>query len=383
MARLQKLLSNRIQRNRMDKLIYSQRLAILLPEMALGGAQHSMIKLAKGIRGAGIPVDLVLGRPKGGFMTEVPETVRVIDLKANHIRNSIPALVKYLKCERPTVLLASMHANNIAILARYLAASSTRVYVSERSTPSIEAKNNRDIRIRWMPILSRFLYKWADGVIAVSQGVARDLTKELNIPNRLIHVIYNPIITPELRAKALEPLEHAWFQNGEPPVILAVGRLSKPKDFGFLIRAFAQVRQSRSVRLIILGEGENRLELEKLTRELGLEREISLPGFARNPYPYMVRAAGFVLSSRWEGLPGVLIEALYCRAPIVATNCPSGPEEILKHGEYGRLVPVGDVLEMSKAMTDLIDGRIAHPPVESWLPYELDSVINQYLQVLF
>jgi glycosyltransferase involved in cell wall biosynthesis len=357
-----------------------QRLAILLPDLTLGGAERSMIKLAKGIVGTGIPVDLVLCRAEGEFLTEVPLEVEVVDLKASHVRYSIPAIAKYLKREQPTVLLACLHANIPAILASCIVRSPTRVFVSERNTPTSESRNFNDLRMKLMPVLDRIFYR---RVIAVSQGVARDLTNGLHIPEKLVRVIYNPVITPEFCARVYEPLSHPWFQNNAPPVILAVGRLTKQKDFNTLIRAFAHVRRIRTARLLILGEGEDRVELEQLILDLNLEQEISLPGFVENPYPYMVRAAGFVLSSRWEGLPGVLIEALYCRAPIVATRCPSGPEEILNQGQYGRLVPVGNSSVMAQALIDLLDGKIDRPSEESWHCYELDTIVNQYLQVLF
>jgi glycosyltransferase involved in cell wall biosynthesis len=363
--------------------LYPQRLAILLPDLTMGGAERSMIKLAKGIVGTGIPVDLILCRAEGEFLTEVPLTVQIVDLKASHVRHSIPALARYLKREQPTVLLACLHANIPAILTSCIVRSPTRVYVSERNTPTSESRNFNDLRMKWMPILDRIFYRRAKGVIAVSQGVARDLTNGLHIPEKLVRVIYNPVITPEFCARVNEPLSHPWFRNSAPPVILAVGRLTKQKDFSTLIRAFAQVRRMRTARLLILGEGEDRVELEQLIQDLNLEQEISLPGFVENPYPYMVQAAGFVLSSRWEGLPGVLIEALYCRVPIVATRCPSGPEEILNQGQYGRLVPVGNSSVMAQALTDLLDGKIDRPPEESWHCYELETIVNQYLQVLF
>jgi glycosyltransferase involved in cell wall biosynthesis len=165
-------------------------------------------------------------------------------------------------------------------------------------------------------------------------------------------------------------------------VILAVGRLTAQKDFSTLIRAFAEVRRSCPARLLILGEAEERPALEALVKQLGLEQAVSLPGFVANPYPYMVRAALFVLSSRWEGLPGVLIEALYCGTPAISTGCPSGPREILADGQYGQLAPVGDVQALAQAMLLSLRGGALRPPQESWQPFELEAVVNQYLNTL-
>lgn len=236
--------------------------------------------------------------------------------------------------------------------------------------------------MRLMPWLIRRYYPWADGIVAVSKGVATDLARVERIPEERIQVIYNPIITPEFREKVRAPLEHPWFQRGEPPVVLAVGRLTPQKDFSTLIKAFARVRQARSVRLLILGEGEERAALEGLVSEFGLQPDIGLPGYVPNPYPYMVRSSLFVLSSRWEGLPGVLIEALYCGVPLIATDCPSGPREILAGGQYGLLIPPGDPEALSAAIEAALNRKRQPPPRESWRPFEWEEVVNQYIHVL-
>ena len=171
----------------------------------------------------------------------------------------------------------------------------------------------------------KHFYPWADYIIGNSQGVADDLSQVTGLPRQRIKILYNPVVTPEVREKALALLDHPWFEPGQPPVVLAVGRLTKQKDFPSLIRAFAQVLPKRPARLLILGEGVDRPMLEELVEQLGLQDHVSIPGFVENPYAYMSRASLYVLSSRWEGLPTVLIEALYCGLPIVATDCPSGP----------------------------------------------------------
>jgi glycosyltransferase involved in cell wall biosynthesis len=203
------------------------------------------------------------------------------------------------------------------------------------------------------------------------------------IPRNLIQVIYNPVITPDLRINSQMPLEHPWFNLGEPPVILAVGSLTAQKDFPTLLKAFVQLRKIRNARLLILGEGEERTAIEALVKQLGLEQDVSLPGFVVNPYPYMFRAPVFVLSSKWEGLPTVVIEALFCGTLIVSTDCPSGPREILQDGQYGQLVPVGDSVNMAQAIENVLAGKMPHPPRECWKPFELDTVIDQYVNLLF
>lgn len=360
-----------------------KRLAILVPALYGGGAERVMLKLAEGIAVRGYAVDLVLALAEGPYLTEVPESVRLVDLQAGRVLTSLPALVRYLRREQPAALLSVLHANIVALWARRLANVPMQVVVSQRNTLSYEAQHYAsDLRMRLTPQLIRRFYPWADGIVAVSKGVADDLAQVAGIPRRCIRVIYNPIVTPELRAKAQAPLEHPWFGPGEPPVILAVGRLTAQKDFPTLIRAFARVRQARPVRLLILGEGEDRPALEALVEQLGVKSDVSLPGFVANPYPYMAQAGLFVLSSQWEGLPGVLIEALYCGAPLVATDCPSGPREILADGRFGQLVPVGDVDALTQAIkVALADGK-PRPTRESWRRFELETVVSQYLDVL-
>ena len=233
-----------------------------------------------------------------------------------------------------------------------------------------------------MPWLAKNLYPWADGIVAVSQGVGDDLAQFVDLDGKHIHVIYNPVVRPELHELARQPLDHPWFRPGEPPVVLGVGRLNPQKDFGTLIRAFAKVVQTREARLLILGEGAQRDELEALVKELHLVQQVSLPGFATEVYAYMSRASLFVLSSKWEGLPGVLIEAMCCGTPVVSTDCPSGPREILKNGMYGDLVPMGSVDALADAIATNLDGGSTGPPRESWRRFEPETVVNQYLEVL-
>jgi glycosyltransferase involved in cell wall biosynthesis len=361
----------------------AKRLAIFVPGLYGGGAERAMLKLARGIVMRGYAVDLVLARVEGPYLAEVPESVRLVDLKARRVLTSLPALVRYLRREQPAALLSVLHANVVALWARRLAGVPTRVVVSERNTLSYEARHYAsDLRMRLAPQLNRRFYPWADAIVAVSKGVADDLAQVARIPRECIRVIYNPIVTPELREKAQAPLEHPWFVPGEPPVILATGRLSAQKDFPTLIQAFARVRQTRPARLLILGEGEERPALEAQAKQLGLERDVSLPGFVVNPYPYMAWAGVFVLSSRWEGLPSVLIEALYCGAPAISTDCPSGPREILADGKYGQLVPVGDVNALARAIGAALDGKTPRPPHESWWPFQLEVVVSEYIDTL-
>lgn len=348
-----------------------------------GGAQKTIVNLAKGFVEQGLNVDLLLAKVEGPYLTEVPLSVQIINLNARRVLHALPVLIRYLCQAKPYAMLSALnYVNIIAIWAKLLSRVKIRLIVSEHNTLSQSTKSATSLKIKLMPLLIKCFYPRADAVVAVSRGVAEDLVAMTGISADKVKVIYNPVITPDLFAKAKEPLDHPWFQPGEPPVILSVGRLTKQKDFPTLIRAFAIVRKELPVRLMILGEGEDRQELELLVRELKLERDVALPGFDPNPYKYMKRSAVFVLSSRWEGLPTALIEAMACGCPIVATDCPSGPAEILEEGKWGRLVPVGKPEILAQAILDVLYNPPEPPPEMTLKRFSLEEVVTLYLQVL-
>ncbi|MGF1493516.1 MAG: glycosyltransferase [Microcoleaceae cyanobacterium] len=326
------------------------RIAIFLTSLDGGGAERSMVNLMRGLVAQNVQVDLVLVKREGPYLRLVPPQVRIIDFDQPRLLMSLPDLVRYLRRERPEALLSSLEDTNvIAILARFLARVPTRVVVNVQNTVSQEHRYAASLKKRLAPQLARLFYPLADAIVPVSKGVAQDLT-QLGLPAKQIVVVNNPVVTPELHDRAAEPLDHPWFVPGQPPVILAVGRLDRQKDFPTLIRAFAQVYQQVSARLLILGEGQDRPELESLVQSFNLTEAVSLPGFVDNPYAYMANAAVLVLSSLYEGLPTVLIEAMASGTAVVATDCPSGPVEILNHGQYGPLVKIGDVEGLAQAI---------------------------------
>lgn len=359
------------------------RVAIFTSNMDGGGAERAMAKLAGGIAERGYDVDLVLSRAEGHYLAEVPDTVRIVDLDASRVLASIPGLIRYLRRERPVAMLTSMnYVNVVGIWAKALARVDTRLVVNEQNALSLEAAHSPRRRHRLMPRLIGRFYPWADRIVSVARGTADDLARTTGLPRGRIEVVHNPIVTPELKELADAPVDHPWFRPGEPPVVLSVGRLSRQKDFGTLLRAFARVRDRRPARLVILGEGPDRGSLESLISELGLLEVVTLPGWVANPYPWMANAGAYVLSSRWEGLPSVLIEALYCGVPIVATDCLSGPREILDDGAHGLLVKVGDVDALARGIESAFDGAVPRPAPASWRPYEQEFVVGRYLDVL-
>jgi glycosyltransferase involved in cell wall biosynthesis len=263
-----------------------------------GGAERVMVNLANSFTEYNLKVDLVLAHARCPYLSQVSPKVRVIDLQCPKLVASPLKLVRYLQQEKPLTMLSALHyPSEIAIFAKHMARVSTRVIIAEHNTLSVEAKNLPQHTARLTPLKARLFYPWADEIVAVSQGVADDLAKIIKVPRKKIRVIYNPVIPPDIRQKSQEPVTHPWFNPGEPPVILGVGRLTEQKDFPTLIRAFAQVRKVRPSRLMILGVGSERSNLDALIRELGLENDAVILGFQENPYAYMARCAVFALSS--------------------------------------------------------------------------------------
>lgn len=365
------------------KSVKSRKVAIFLAYLGGGGAERVMLNLADGFVQEGLQVDLVLSKAWGPHLQKVPSTVRMVDLDASRPLLSIPKLVSYLRQERPHTLFAAMHyANEIAILAKRLAGVSTQIVVTEHNTLSQSVKQIKGIKRYLVPKGVRYLYPFADRVVTVSKGACDDLQQWMGTTNPKVEAIYNPVITSDLYEKAKLTVEHPWFQEGEPPVILGVGKLEPQKDFETLIRAFAKVRSQISCRLAILGWGPNQANLNSLIKDLGLTENAALLGYVDNPYAYMARSSTFVLSSAWEGLPTVLIETMALRIPVVSTNCQSGPEEILNQGKYGHLVPVGDRDAMAQSILAVLHGN--YPAVdEIWLEqFGLKSSVRSYLELI-
>jgi len=360
------------------------KLALFVPSLRGGGAERVMVNLARGFADRGLKVDLVLAKGEGLYLSQVPDKVRLVDLRAKRMASALPPLMTYLRREKPrSFLSAMMHTNVIAILARKLAKVDTRIVISEHSTLSISSRNAKSLRERYLPLIAKRIYPWADMIVAVSKGVADDLVCTLGLPRERIGVIYNPIVTPELLEKAKETVKHPWFQPGGPPVILGVGRLTKPKDFPTLLRAFASVRKEGRSRLVILGGGEERPNLEALAEEFGIAEDVDIPGFVENPYKYMACARVFVLSSRWEGFGNVIVEAMACGTPVVSTDCPSGPAEILEDGRYGELVPVGDYEALARSILSTLDNPISTSVLQQRArDFSVEKIADQYIDVL-
>lgn len=329
---------------------------IFLPNLLEGGAQHVMVRLANHFAKMGHPTTLIVSSAGGPHERKIDPDVTLVSLDAGNMLSAMVKLASYMtRRSPPTILTAITFANLPALVAKRIAGSDTKIVISERHACSKWLANRRFSRRVLYGRLIPWIYPWADALIAVSNGVADDLSKTIGVDREKIRVVYNPSIDAMSRPDPHVSPNHRWFRQPEAPVIVAAGRLHPQKDFETLIRAFALARERRKVRLLILGEGPERQSLEFLVSKLGLERDVVLHGYIDDPLPYFAAASLFVLSSIYEGFPNVLVEALACGAPVVSTDCESGPREILQDSRLGPLVPIKSPRRLADAIERVLD----------------------------
>jgi glycosyltransferase involved in cell wall biosynthesis len=360
-------------------------LAILVSFSGEGGVERMVLNLVNAIAQKGIRVDLLLIKTDSQHLQDIHPSINRIDLGSSHTLTSLLPLMRYLKRVHPPCLLAAKdRAGRIAVIARALAgANETRLglRLGTNLSAAFAHKSPWRMRLRQLPI--RLLYPSIDVIIAVSEGVKQDILKVSAVKPSRVKVVRNPVITRKLVESAAAPVPHPWLVEMDRPVILGAGRLTLQKDFQVLIRAFALLHKSRACRLIILGEGRQRAELENLARKLGVAEDLALPGFAANPYAYMRHAKLFVLTSRWEGSPNVLTEAMALGTPVVATDCPSGPNELLNGGRVAPLVDVGDWRGLAEAMAQVLDNPMAEETLQQAVhEYNAETSATRYLEIM-
>jgi glycosyltransferase involved in cell wall biosynthesis len=329
-------------------------LAVYLPDLAGGGTERMHINLAPHFLAAGMQVTFLLDRRSGALLGKVPGGAEVHVLEASRQVAAVPKLVRYLRSRPVDLLISNMeHGNVISVWARRLAAARTRIIVAQHCSFRDQV-NRGDWKFKLLPRLYRTALPRADAIVCVSNGVAGEIAEVSGLALSRMNVIYNGAMTAELKQAAEQPADHPWFALGEP-VIVAAGRLVELKDYPTLLRAFARVVEKRPARLIILGDGPLRQNLRSLAKELAIDNRLDLPGFVTNPMPFMRNAAAFALTSRAEGFGNVLVEAMACGTPVVSTDCPHGPAEILDYGRFGRLTPPGDPAAFADALLATLD----------------------------
>ncbi len=353
------------------------RLGIFAPFKAWGGIERKIVTLCREFLAAGVRPRLILTRgSEVPYPDNLPTEVEIVDL---HSRRKIDAIVRLRQhlLEQPVsaLLTAKDHAAKAAIIAR-MSGVDVPVYIKVTNTLS---QTLRRPGKRWT---ARWLYAQADGIIANSSGVADDLRSTLGLSPGLLHVIHNPTVTSDFPQRASQPVHHPWF-NEDVPVVVAAGRLTPQKDFSTLLNAFQRARRDRRMRLVFLGDGAGLSGLKHRADQLGVSNDVDFPGSVDDPLPYMAKASGFVLSSRYEGLPNVLIEAMAVGTPVVATDCPSGPREILENGAHCPLVPVGDVEALATGITRILDDPVpAAQLMAACDRFHSGRIAQQYVQTL-
>jgi glycosyltransferase involved in cell wall biosynthesis len=322
--------------------------------MGAGGADRVTATLLQHFNRQRFAPTLVLLRAEGPLMHAVPSDVPVQALGSANVLSAVIPLAAYFRRQRPDIVLSTSSGTNVTVLlAAALSSHGPRLVISERN---VLLHARATARRRLILLLKRLTYSRADAVTAVSQCVRDDLVARLHLRPDRVRVVYSPVSLDEVAALARAPASHPWLKQ-DLPVVLSAGRLVPAKDHHLLLRAFHSVRTRRAARLIILGEGPLRQALLAEARRLGMG-DVALPGFDPNPFAYMARCSVFVLSSRFEGLPGVLMQAMACGSAVISTDCPCGPAEIIEPGVSGLLTPVGD----SGALADAISGLLDDPP---------------------
>jgi glycosyltransferase involved in cell wall biosynthesis len=362
-------------------------LSIFIPSFGEGGVDRMLVNIATGIAQRGVAVDFIVTTDHAPYLADLGGGVRILRFEACDDDNLARELACYLDSERPEFLMTGKGRDDrIALAARDRLASIQTRYVLRVGT-AVASRARSRLLFRWqqrkygrklLATCSRY-----DVLLANAEAVATEICQATGLSRERIAVVPNPTVTERLYHLASAPPEHPWLTDDDVPVIMGIGGLRRQKDFGTLIRAFASLHQRRPCRLIILGSGRQLARLQRLAQRLGVAEDVDLPGFTANPYAYLSRASLFVLSSLWEGLPNVLIEALALGTPVVATDCPGGAHEILEGGRYGPLVKPGDYGAMSAAMGAVLKERPDSTALKSAAArYTVDAATDAYLAVL-
>jgi len=324
----------------------------VITHLHAGGAERVTVLLANELASRGLKVAIATYVKQGDFIDQISAMVPLIEVGGAGWAAAIVPLARLIRRTRPAAVVGVMVSSNVAaVAAGKLAMTGARIVLIEHNQVDRGAAHYGSLSYRAI----RWSYPWAHAIVCVSDGVRDSLCRYAGMTPGKMRVIHNPIVPPGLAELAARPCPHPWAGDPEVPLVLAVGRLTAAKDYPMLVRSFALLLKQRRARLLIVGKGPERERLEALIDELGIGEHVAMPGYTDNPYAYMARADLFVLSSQWEGFPTVLVEALACGAPVVATDCASGPREILLDGDLGLLVPVGDERAFADAMLRTLD----------------------------
>ena len=319
------------------------------------GAIKSTLKIAGDLSVNGINIFLATGYVLEGLEGEISESIQLEKFN-KRARWHLFYLIRYIIKVKPDVIISSIPSNSmIVLLAVKMSFQKVKFIFVERTSPTVEVLFHKSLLNKMHGLFRKIIYAKSNKIIAISKGVKSEIIHGFNVSPDKVEVIYNPAVTSYKIRKSYETINEPWLTSSDAPVIVGVGRLVKQKDFSTLIKAFSVLRKKRLCKLLIVGEGEERRSLTNLIKELDIEDDVKLIGFVENPHPYMRLADLFVLSSAWEGFGNVLVEAMSYGTPVISTNCFSGPDEILKGGEIGALIEVGDINGMASEMEYALD----------------------------
>lgn len=362
------------------------KIALYVPDLQLGGAERMIVNLANNFASRNFDVDLVVNRLQGHYCDDVSPLVNIIELKVSNSRYAIVGLMQYIIKNKPDRMLSTLfHANIVSILACLFTNSRSICFIRQENVTKEILKNDSFVG-KFYYGLTKLLYPLAQGFIGISKGVVDDFVNRGIVSKNRAVIVHNPAITDDMSDLIKEPLDHPWF-NDSYYTFINVGRLNVAKNQDLLIRSFKRVNQELShTRLILVGDGELRGELIKLSKKLGLENCIDFVGSKKNPYSWMHKANCFTFSSSWEGFGNVLAEALYCCGNVISTDCPSGPSEILDNGKYGVLVPVGGENDLALAMIEKSNEKPENTlngiEPAAYMRFHIDTISEKYLEVL-
>jgi len=358
----------------------NKKIAFYIANLNSGGIGRNTLRIADELKNQGYQVDLVVTKLKGVYVEDVPSDLNVVDLKSRRVLTSIFKLISYLKNEQPNIFISANNLPNIiSILSKILSKSKVKMIISIRTHLSSQFNHHNTLKNKIIMYLAKLFYPKSDVIVAVSKGVAEDAVKLINLDKDKIKVIYNPIVSDDINVKKDKKITETWFDLEKTPVIISAGRLTKQKDYYTLIDAFKILRSKRMIKLIILGEGEEKEKIWNYIKINHLEDDIKLKGFVNNPYPYIKKSNVFVLSSQWEGFGNVVAESLAVGTPIVSTDCPSGPAEILDFGNFGKLVPVGNSQKMADSIESILLSSVNHKKlIQRSKVFSVANAANEY-----
>jgi glycosyltransferase involved in cell wall biosynthesis len=333
------------------------KISILTHDISGGTFTNLCPTLVRGLRELDVDCNLVVLDATPEELSHFPD-IPIVTLNVKRTAFSLFSVVRYLRDYRPDIILPMpWYFNIVAVWAKYLSGINTKVILGEHNIISLEASiEHRDkLHLRFLPILMRYTYPYGDGLVGVSKDTITDLVETLKIKAKIPkRVIFNPINYAHVQHLAQASIEHHWFSSSEIPIIFTVARLAKQKQLDGLLQAFAKIIKVTPARLLILGEGPLRAELECLCKELEIEDSVSMPGYDSNPYRYMANCDVFVLASAWEGCPVALQEAMVCGAAVVVTDAPGGMKDIVENGKFGVIAPTNNPSLLAEKIVQML-----------------------------